>query len=40
MKTKVIKREGCKCLQNYEDNEVNIRLYVEDESERTDKHIQ
>lgn len=37
MKTKVIKREGCKCLQNYEDNEVNIRLYVEDESERTDE---
>lgn len=37
MKTKVIKREGFKCLQNYEDNEVNIRLYVNDEAERTDE---
>lgn len=30
MKTKVITRTGYKCLQNYEDNKVNIRLYVAD----------
>lgn len=38
MKEIVIKRKGYKCLENYEDNEVNIRLY-EDENGYEVEHI-